>query len=101
MSRVLLTVRPNHEELLAIYGQVVSGPSLLQLQEDITPLVNHLINDIGIGEGSKGAIVVRCGRHGSCVATKQNGIKWLPAYFGEEDTHRVVDVSGGMFTFLV
>lgn len=45
-------------------------------------------------------MVVRCGRHGSCVGTKKGGIKWFPAYFSEENSDSVVDVSGGYLLFL-
>jgi len=93
-DRASLTSRPNHEELLAIYGQPCSATTLAELEEAITPLIEHLVNVIGVGEGH-GAVVVRCGRHGSCVGTKLRGIKWFPAYFTEQDAGRVIDVSGG------
>jgi hypothetical protein len=69
--------------------------SLIELKKAITPLIEHLVNVIGVGEGH-GAVVVRCGRHGSCVGTKLKGIKWFSAYFTEEDAGRIIDVSGGM-----
>jgi hypothetical protein len=93
-----LTSRPNHEELLAIYGQTCSSSGLTELKKAIIPLIQHLVDVIGVGEGH-GAVVVRCGRHGSCVGTKTKGIKWFPAYFTEEDAGRVVDVSGGMSSY--
>ena len=93
-DRASLICRPNHEELLAIYGQPCSATTLAELKEAITPLIEHLVNVIGVG-GGYGAVVVRCGRHGSCVGTKLRGIKWFPAYFTEQDAGRVIDVSGG------
>jgi hypothetical protein len=68
--------------------------SLTELKKAVTPLIEHLVNVIGVGEGH-GAVVVRCGRHGSCVGTSLKGIKWFPAYFTEKDAGRVIDVSGG------
>jgi hypothetical protein len=88
--------RPNHEELLAIYGQVSSSETET-IADLVEPLIRHLVNDIGVGRDGEGAVVVRCGRHGSCVGTKKRGIKWFPAFFAPEDTDRVVDVSGGEF----
>ena len=92
----LLTLRPNHEELLAIYDQPCTIATFQELQEVISPLIHHLLDVVGVGRNGGGAVVVRCGRHGSCVGTKSKGIKWFPAYFTEKDSGRVVDVSGGM-----
>lgn len=91
----LLTVRPNHEELLAIYAQPCTTSTFQELQERISPVIHHLLDAVGVGPNGQGAVVVRCGRHGSCVGTKSKGIKWFPAYFAEKDSGRVIDVSGG------
>jgi len=93
-----LTSRPNHEELLAIYDQPCTISTSQELQEVISPLIRHLLHVVGVGPNGDGAVVVRCGRHGSCVGTKSKGIKWFPAYFTEQDSGRVIDVSGGQFT---
>ena len=92
----LLTLRPNHEELLAIYDQPCTISTFQELQEVISPLIHHLLDVVGVGQSGGGAVVVRCGRHGSCVGTQSKGIKWFPAFFTEMDSGRVVDVSGGM-----
>jgi len=94
----LLTVRPNHEELLAIYAQPCTTSTFQELQERISPVIHHLLDNVGVGQNGDGAVVVRCGRLGSCVGTKSKGIKWFPAYFTEKDAGRVIDVSGGKFS---
>jgi hypothetical protein len=93
-----LTFSPNHEELLAIYDQPCTISTFQELQERISPVIHHLLDVVGVGRNGGGAVVVRCGRHGSCVGTKAKGIKWFPAYFTEKDSGRVIDVSGGKFT---
>jgi hypothetical protein len=90
-----LTLRPNHEELLAIYDQPCTVSTFQELQEVISPVIHHLLDVVEVGPNGQGAVVVRCGRHGSCVGMKSNGIKWFPAYFTEKDPGRVIDVSGG------
>jgi len=87
---------PNHEELLAIYDQPCTISTFQELQEVISPLIHHLLDVVGVAQSGGGAVVVRCGRHGSCVGTKSKGIRWFPAFFTEKDSARVVDVSGGM-----
>jgi hypothetical protein len=93
-----LTSRPNHEELLAIYDQPCTISTFQELQERISPVIHHLLEVVGVGPNGQGAVVVRCGRHGSCAGTKSRGIKWFPAYFTEKDGGRVIDVSGGKFS---
>lgn len=93
-----LTLRPNHEELLAIYDQPCTTSNFQELQERISPVIHHLLNIVGVSRNGDGAVVVRCGRHGSCVGTKAKGIRWFPAYFTEKDGGRVIDVSGGKFS---
>ena len=93
-----LTIRPNHEELLAIYDQPCTISTFQELQERISPVIHHLLEVVGVGPNGQGAVIVRCGRHGSCVGTKSRGIKWFPAYFTEKDGGRVIDVSGGKST---
>ena len=69
----------------------LSDPSLPQTLEGI---IRHLI-DLGIGSDGAGAIIVRCGKMGSVVGSRRIGIKWLPAYWSEDEEDRVIDVTGG------
>jgi hypothetical protein len=96
-----LTLRPNHEELLAIYDQPCTISTFQELQEVISPVIHHLLDVVGVGPNGDGAVVVRCGRHGSCVGTRAKGIKWFPAYFTEKDGGRVIDVSGGKISIMI
>lgn len=70
----------------------LSDPSLPQILEEI---IRHLV-DHGIGSDGSGAVIVRCGKMGSVVGSRRVGIKWLPAYWSEDEEDRVVDVTGGM-----
>lgn len=50
-----------------------------------------------MGADGSGAVIVRCGRMGSVVGSRAVGIRWLPAFWTDEDEARVVDVTGGTF----
>ena len=53
--------------------------------------------DSGISHAGKGAIVVRAGKDGCYVASRQN-TRWIPAY--HQNSSKVVDPTGGGNTFL-
>ena len=95
------TNRPNHEEVLAFYSTPCPSSPDETLPSLIEPLIEHLLHTVGIGKDGSGAVVIRCGRLGSCVGTQKGGIRWFPAFFEEEDQERVVDVSGGTPFLLV
>jgi len=56
--------------------------------------------DVGVGPNGEGAAVVRCGRLGCCVGARVRGLQWIPALFGNDDQHRVVEVTGAGNAFM-
>lgn len=87
-------IRPNHEELLSIYSHPIHPLSSPLLRSALEEIISHIL-DLGIGENGNGAVVVRCGKLGSVVGTRKGGIRWVGAYWEEEDEWRVKDVTGG------
>lgn len=57
-------------------------------------IIAHILS-IDIGPDGQGVVVVRCGKMGSCVGTRQRGMRWFPAGFASDEEHRVKDVTGG------
>ncbi|ODN92057.1 pfkB family carbohydrate kinase superfamily protein [Cryptococcus wingfieldii CBS 7118] len=91
---------PNHEELFSFYDIPTMSVQSPSLRPTVERLVTFLIHDIGIGADGEGIIVIRCGSLGSCVGTKQGGLKWCPAYWDRENSKRVKDVTGAGNSFL-
>ncbi|WWC92495.1 uncharacterized protein L201_007454 [Kwoniella dendrophila CBS 6074] len=90
---------PNHEEMFSIYGISPKDVSDIELRPTVEKLINHFLQGIGIGKEGKGIIIIRCGKLGACVGTKDGGLKWCPAYF-TEDQDKVKDVTGAGNSFL-
>ncbi|WWD07152.1 hypothetical protein V865_005249 [Kwoniella europaea PYCC6329] len=92
---------PNHEEIFSILGispMKITDPRLRTTVEEV---IKHFIYTVGIGKNGKGIMIVRCGKLGSCVGTKDKGLKWCPAYFQEgESKSKVKDVTGAGNSFL-
>ncbi|WVW80641.1 hypothetical protein I302_102627 [Kwoniella bestiolae CBS 10118] len=92
---------PNHEEIFSILSippKEITDPDLKPTVEGV---IRHFIHHVGIGKDGKGIMIVRCGRLGACVGTKEGGLRWCPAYFeGEESKTRVKDVTGAGNSFL-
>lgn len=50
--------------------------------------------DYGVGDDGKGSVVIRSGALGAYVVSKAVGGRWVEAFWGPNDLHRVVDVTG-------
>lgn len=52
--------------------------------------------DLGVGEAGQGCVIIRSGGMGAFVATRENGGKWVDAFWTsvKEDAHKIVDVTG-------
>jgi len=50
--------------------------------------------DYGIGDGGEGSIVIRSGALGAYVASRTTEGRWVEAFWGPNDLHHVVDVTG-------
>lgn len=86
--------RPNHEELLSLYGHPLHSLSSPLLRPALEEVMKHLL-DLGIGTDGSGIVAVRCGRLGSVVGTRKDGLRWIPAYWEKADEYMVKDVTGG------
>ncbi|RSH89847.1 hypothetical protein EHS25_001833 [Saitozyma podzolica] len=90
---------PNHEELLSFYSIPPIRPTDPALLPMIESLIVHLLS-LGVGPDGSGAVVVRCGRLGCVVGTREGGVRWIPAYWAAQDEGRVKDVTGAGNSFL-
>ncbi|KAF2089688.1 MAK32-like protein, partial [Saccharata proteae CBS 121410] len=90
-------VSPNHGELGGFFGV-----STVQANGDVDRAAVEQCCEAwlasGIGANGKGAVVVRCGKDGCYVATRQRS-RWLPAVHGDRP-EKVVDPTGGGNGFL-
>lgn len=58
---------------------------------------------MGVGSarpGLRGHVVIRSGALGSCVASREEDMRWVPAYWTEKDSAKVVDVTGTWSCFM-
>lgn len=51
----------------------------------------------GVGEGSQGSVVIRSGVLGAYIVSRTAEGRWVEAFWGQNDPHRVVDVTGTAF----
>ncbi|KAF8249936.1 Ribokinase-like protein [Wilcoxina mikolae CBS 423.85] len=94
-------VSPNHDELAGFFSdQTLPGAS--GEWETIEYLASLLLKS-GVGANGEGAVVVRAGKNGCLVASRQRGMVRLPAYYEstQDGNHeKVVDPTGGGNTFI-
>lgn len=50
--------------------------------------------EMGVGPEGKGHVVIRSGPLGSCVAARNEPIRWVDAFWTEKDSEKVVDTTG-------
>lgn len=50
--------------------------------------------DIGVGWKGEGVVIIRSGSMGAYVASRTEPGRWIPAYWGENEVDKVVDVTG-------
>jgi len=56
--------------------------------------------DYGVGEGGSGSVVIRSGALGAYVVSRAAEGRWVEAFWGPNDPHHVVDVTGAGNSFL-
>jgi len=56
--------------------------------------------DYGVGDSGKGSVVIRSGALGAYVASRTSKGRWVEAFWGPNDLHHVVDVTGAGNAFL-
>jgi len=54
----------------------------------------------GVGDNGTGSVVIRCGPLGAYVVSRATEGRWVEAFWGPNDLHRVVDVTGAGNAFL-
>ncbi|KAI0334711.1 Ribokinase-like protein [Cubamyces sp. BRFM 1775] len=84
---------PNADEALSLLSMPL--PPTKELVEDAC----RRFLDIGVGPNGTGAVVIRSGAMGACVAQRGQALFWVDAYWcGPESSDKVVDVTGACLT---
>ncbi|CDO74016.1 hypothetical protein BN946_scf185043.g65 [Trametes cinnabarina] len=69
-------------------------------KELIEQACRHFL-DMGVGPDGSGAVIIRSGAMGACVARNGQPMVWVDAYWsGPANSHKVVDVTGAGNSFL-
>ena len=80
---------PNADEALSLLSMPL--PPTKELVEEAC----RRFLDIGVGPNGTGAVVIRSGAMGACVAQREQPLVWVDAYWsGPESSDKVVDVTG-------
>jgi sugar/nucleoside kinase (ribokinase family) len=99
-------VSPNHVELGAFFNRDTTLASSGEINEGIVEELSDIFLKSGIGPGSTGCVVVRCGRRGCFVTHPDIPVqdRWLPAFHASgvvgEQNSKVADPTGGGNAFL-
>lgn len=93
-------VSPNAAEIGAFYGISELEASK---RENIERHAKSW-TDNGAHKPHSCIVIVRAGKDGCCISSKDHGIIWLPAYYGihngKNTVHKVVDPTGGGNAFV-
>ena len=83
---------PNADEALSLLS-MPQPPT-----KETIELACHRLLELGVGGGSKGTVIIRSGHLGAYVASSgERSGRWIPAFWGASDGHKVVDVTGICF----
>ncbi|KAI9067619.1 Ribokinase-like protein [Trametes sanguinea] len=86
---------PNADEAMSLLSMPL--PPTRELVEDAC----RRFLDMGVGLDGTGAVVIRSGAMGACIAQRGQPCSWVDAYWsGPESTSKVVDVTGAGNSFL-
>ncbi|KAJ7068095.1 Ribokinase-like protein [Mycena amicta] len=55
---------------------------------------------LGVGRGGKGAVIIRSGAMGACIAVEDQSARWVDAFWSSADEVKVIDVTGAGNGFL-
>ena len=80
-AKLVDILTPNHEEAAALLGNPTLDPGAC---------AQKLYNAIGNNTN----VVIRSGKRGAVVATHNNTTEWVSAYWKENDSDKVRDVTG-------
>lgn len=79
---------PNAEEALGLLS-IPLPVTKVKIEEAAAKFL-----DFGVGEGGQGSVVIRSGGLGAYVASRSTQGCWVEAFWGPNDSHHVVDVTG-------
>jgi len=79
---------PNAEEALGLLSMPFPVTQL-KIEEAAAKFL-----DYGVGDSGKGSVVIRSGTLGAYVVSRTAKGRWVEAFWGLNDLHRVVDVTG-------
>lgn len=85
---------PNAEEALGLLS-IPLPVTHAKVEEAAKKLLDH-----GVGEGGQGSVVIRSGALGAYAVSRSIKGRWVEAFWGPNDLHRVVDVTGAGNAFL-
>lgn len=88
-------VSPNHTELASFFGKSASREG--EIDKEVLADCSDQWLKAGVGSQGEGAVVVRSGKEGCYVASREKS-RWMPAYHQSQD--KVVDPTGGGNAFL-
>ncbi|KAK0737189.1 Ribokinase-like protein [Apiosordaria backusii] len=88
---------PNHTELLAAFQLGNATPTIFDCNiiEDLA----LQILESGVGPDGQGAVVIRCGEHGSLAVSQSYSARWFPAFY-DSTSSKVIDATGAGNSFL-
>jgi len=79
---------PNAEEALGLVS-IPLPVTHAKVEEAAKMLLDH-----GVGEGGQGSVIIRSGALGAYTVSRSTKGRWVEAFWGPNDLHRVVDVTG-------
>ncbi|KAL7282156.1 hypothetical protein ACG7TL_003625 [Trametes sanguinea] len=91
----LNVLSPNADEALSLLSMPL--PPTRELVEEAC----RRFLDMGVGPNGTGAVVIRSGAMGACIAQREQPFSWVDAYWsGPGSSSKVVDVTGAGNSFL-
>ncbi|KAI0092828.1 Ribokinase-like protein [Irpex rosettiformis] len=85
---------PNADEALSLLS-IPGTPTCALIEQACQRLL-----DLGVGPDGSGTVIIRSGHLGAYVKSRTKEGWWVPAYWGEENKAKVVDVTGAGNAFL-
>jgi len=79
---------PNAEEAMGLLS-IPLPVTQVKIEEAAAKFI-----DYGVGEGGSGSVVIRSGALGAYVVSRAAEGRWVEAFWGPNDPHHVVDVTG-------
>lgn len=81
---------PNAEEALGLLS-IPLPVTQAKIEEAATKFLGY-----GVGDNGHGSVIIRSGALGAYVMSRTTEGRWVEAFWGPNDLHRVVDVTGAL-----